>query len=209
MNNLYGKFSANPSNYMSNMIVPMDVVSGLPGTGWDFAGEFGPFALAEQPLHSERRRFYNVATGASITGYVRAMMWRAVCSSKRPIYMDTDALLCEEAGATIEIGKGLGQWKYEGAFDRVGIGGKKLYIMRGADGWWIDEKGEQVFNVVKPEGATRYYATASKGAKLTHAQLWRVASGKTVNYESESPTFSVKKPQSFTKRKIRKTAMLV
>lgn len=190
MNSLYGKFAANPENYTSNMIIPLDVVAGLPGTGWTFAGEFGPWGLAEQPLPEERQRFYNVATGASITGYVRALLWRAVCSSSRPIYMDTDCLVCEEPGPDINLGDQLGEWKHEGDFDRLGIGGKKLYIMRG----------------VKDKQGKREYSTASKGAKLTQAQLWKVAAGETVQYESESPTFSVKKAQSFVKRKIKKTA---
>ena len=190
MNALYGKFAANPDNYKSTMIIPADVVGGLPGTGWSYGGEFGPWALAEQPMPEERRRYYNVATGASITGYVRAMIWRALCSCTRPLYLDTDCVLCEQPGPDIEIGDLLGQWKHEGDFDKVGIAGKKLYIMRG----------------VKNAQGEREYTTASKGAKLTNAQLWRVAAGKETVYESESPTFSVKKAQSFVVRRIRKTA---
>ena len=35
--------------------------------------------------------FYNVATAASITGFVRAFMWRAICDSEEPLYCDTDS----------------------------------------------------------------------------------------------------------------------
>lgn len=208
MNSLYGKFAANPDNYKTHMIVPMDVTGGLERAGWGFAGELGPWGLAEQPLPEERRRYYNVATGASITGYVRAMLWRAICASDRVLYCDTDAITCAK-GNGMEFGEALGQWKHEGDYDRIGIGGKKLYIMRGAAGWWENAEGKVVHTTKKPDGGTRLYSIASKGAKLTHAQLWRVAAGGVVTYESESPTFSAKKPQSFVKRKIRNTAKVV
>jgi hypothetical protein len=204
--NLYGKFAANPDNYENHMIVPMDIIAGLPDAGWQFGGEIGPWALAKQPLQDARKRFYNVATGASITGYVRAMLWRAICSSKGVAYCDTDAITCEEPGEFVTMGDALGQWKHEGNFDRLGIAGKKLYIMRGAFGWWKTADGKIVQALKKPTDAERLYATASKGAKLTHAQLWRVAADGEVDYESESPTFSVSTGQSFVKRRIRKTA---
>ena len=57
--------------------------------------------------------------------------------------MDTDCLICEKAGPDINIGEELGQWKHEGDFDKLGIGGKKLYIMRGAKGWWEDKNGKE------------------------------------------------------------------
>lgn len=206
MNSLYGKFAANPANYKNYMIVPMDVIGGLESVGWEFSGEFGPWGLAESPLSEDRQRYYNVATGASITGYVRAMLWRAICSSKGAIYCDTDSIAVECEGAGVVLGEKLGEWKHEGDFDKAGIAGKKLYIMRGAPGWWTTSDGKTVYNKQKPRGAERLYKTASKGAKLTHAQLWRVAKGEHVEYVPEAPTFSPKKAPVFTKRKIKFTA---
>lgn len=206
--NLYGKFAANPENYHNHMIIPLEVAGGLDGTGWSFGGEFGPWGLAIQPLDEHRQRFYNVATGASITGYARAMLWRGICGATRPVYCDTDAITCAAAGEGIVVGEALGQWKHEGEFDKLGIGGKKLYIMRGAKGWWKDENGKTIQAKEKPTGGTRLYATAAKGAKLTENQLWRVARGETVTYESEAPTFSAKKAQSQITRKIRNTACI-
>lgn len=205
MNSLYGKFAANPQNYKNHMVVPMDVIAGLDSLGWEFAGEFGPWGLAQSPLSEDRMRFYNVATGASITGYVRAMLWRAICGSKGVMYCDTDSIAVEKAGPEVVLGEALGQWAHEGDFDRIGIAGKKLYIMRGADGWWTDKEGKTVHGK-KPQGGERLYKTASKGAKLTRAQLWAVAAGKNVEFVPEAPTFSPKKEPVFTKRKIKFTA---
>lgn len=207
MNSLYGKFAANPSNYKNYMVVPMDVIAGLDSLGWSFAGEFGPWGLAEAPLDEDRQRFYNVATGASITGFVRAMLWRAICSSQGVAYCDTDSITVEAAGADVICGDALGQWKHEGDFDRLGIAGKKLYIMRGANGWYETEDGNTVYSPeAKPAKSERLYKVASKGAKLTKAQLWHVAKGGGVDFASEAPTFSPKKDPMFVKRRIKFTA---
>jgi hypothetical protein len=208
MNSLYGKFAANPEHYRDYMIVPMDVIAGLETEGWAFAGEIGCWGLAERPLADHNQRYYNVATGASITGFVRAMLWRGICGSKGVLYCDTDALDAEKIGSSIILGDKLGQWKHMGHFDRAGIGGKKLYVLRGAPGWWMDSmnNGKIVQALKCPAGYERLYAQASKGAQLTRAQLWQVARNGTVKYESEAPTFSVNKPPTFTKRTIKYTA---
>jgi hypothetical protein len=124
------------------------------------------------------------------------MLWKAIYSSERVVYCDTDSIACETKGEAVEIGGSLGQWKDEGRFDRAGIAGKKLYIFRGIR----TDKG-------------RSYKTASKGAKLTNAELWKVAEGGEVFYEREVPTYSISKPldydnphNSFTNRKIVNTA---
>lgn len=190
MNSLYGKFASNPDNYRNYMVCPMDVIGGLAAEGWSFAGELGPWALAEAPLLEEQQRYYNVATGASVTGFVRAMLWRAICSSTGVLYCDTDSIAVEAKGAAVTLGNALGQWKHEGTFDRAGIAGKKLYIFRGVP----DQKG------------VRKYKVASKGARLTHSQLWAVARGDEVNYVPEVPTFSPQKAPHFVVRRIKNTA---
>ncbi len=188
MNSLYGKFAANPTHYKNYMIVPMDVIAGLDACGWQFSGEFGPWGLAESPLAPEQQRFYNVATGASITGFVRAFLWRAICAAERVLYCDTDSIAVGRA--VLPLGAELGQWKDEGVFDRAGIAGKKMYIFRGVP----DAKGK------------RQYKTASKGVKLTQAQLWRLAKGQGIRYVPEVPTFSVNKAPVFVPRNVRFTA---
>lgn len=189
MNSLYGKFAANPENYRNYMIVPMNTIAGLAPLGWSFAGEFGPWALAQAPLEDSQKRYYNVATGASITGFVRAMLLRAIATSKGILYCDTDSVAVRIKGSAVALGDKLGQWKYEGTFDRAGIAGKKLYIFRG-----IEKDGK------------REYKTASKGARLTQQQLWEVAAGEQVLFQSDAPTFSPAKKPEFVQRRIRYTA---
>jgi len=206
MNSLYGKFAANPDNYANYMNVPMDRLDLLTTGGkWKFGGELGPWALGECALEDQAKRYYNVATGASITGFVRAMLWRAIHSSKGVFYCDTDSIAVEKTGKAVRLSDSLGDWKHEGLFDKAGIAGKKLYIFRGAAGWWeID--GKAAFALDRPKGAKRLIKKAHKGVKLTNEQLWRVARGATVTYETEHPTYSVKSAPKFINREIRRTA---
>lgn len=227
MNSLYGKFAANPDNYRSYMIVPDDAVEMLTAGisdadleqlkdgRWSFGGELGPWLLAQRELAEYEKRYYNVATGASITGYVRAMLWRAIHSSKGVLYCDTDSIAVETAGASVMQTDTLGGWKHEGDFDKAGIAGKKLYVFRGAPGWFTLEDGKIVFCSAKPKGAKRLYKTASKGARLTKADLWKISAGGSVDYEPEAPSFSASRPidwknpaKSFINRTIVKTARI-
>lgn len=134
-------------------------------------------------------RYYNVATGASITGYVRAMLWESIATSKGVLYCDTDSIAVRNAGPSVILGKELGQWKLEGEFSKAGIAGKKLYIFKGKNA-----KGKTI------------YKSASKGARLTHRQLWEVAKGSTVIFKNPVPTFSVTHQTVFTNRTIKYTA---
>jgi len=205
INSLYGKFAANPENYLNYMIVPRTesavLAAGVPYKGgigqWEFGGDMGCWLLAQRSLDDFQRRYYNIATGASITGFVRAMLWRAIHSSEGVMYVDTDSVAVRRKGAAVAVGSKLGQWKHEGDFDRAGIAGKKLYIFRGKRG----------------KNGARSFKIASKGARLTQLQLWRVAAGGEVFYERETPTYSVTKPldwenpkNSFTNRLIVNTA---
>ena len=190
MNSLYGKFAANPDNYKHYMVCPMSYADQLPTVGWQFAGQFGSRALAEAPLAENERHYYNVATGASITGFVRAMLWRAIHGAKRVIYCDTDSIACVGPSRDMMLSDALGAWKHEGDFDRAGIAGKKLYIFRGVK----DAKGK------------REYKMAAKGVRLTKSQLWQVASGKRVVYNSQAPTFSVRGSPSFVSRAVQLTS---
>lgn len=195
MNALYGKWAANPENYRNYIICPHEKAAELSSgkSAFSFAGELGPWLLASKPLDEYAARYYNVATGASITGFVRAMLWRAIHTCKGVLYVDTDSIAARTKGGAVSLGDALGQWKCEGLFDRAGIAGKKLYIFRGALGQ-VDKDG------------ARLYKTASKGVRLTKAELWRVAAGGHVEYEAEVPTYSIHKAPAFVQRNIIRTA---
>lgn len=159
-----------------------------PENEYELSGELGPWLLAERELTDDEMRYYNVATAASITGFVRAFLWRSICACGigTVLYCDTDSIATTDTGNALDTGKELGKWKWEGDFDRAGIGGKKLYIFRGK----------------KSKSGKREYKTASKGVKLTNSQLWAVARGATIKHTPESPSFSVHSKPRFVARRI-------
>lgn len=128
-------------------------------------------------------RFYNVATAASITGFVRAYMFRNLKACKNPYYCDTDSIICDEQN--VSIGLELGQWGIEGYLSSLYIGGKKMYAGLTTDGEW---------------------KVASKGARLTHEHIIDIVQKrKTIYWENEAPSFSLKNGARFVKRNIKIT----
>ena len=190
MNSLYGKFGAAPDTYREYYVTGLENVGALSpenrekwieieGRPWSFAGFLGPHALASAPLPEPRRRFYQVATAASITGYTRALLWRALCASEGLLYCDTDSIAA--VTPRVPLGPDLGAWEVEGEFTRGAIAGKKLYAFRYTPATAPKKSGKKI-----------WWKTASKGVKLTASQIMKVAKGGTVNYTPEVPTYSVK-----------------
>jgi len=197
LNSAYGKFGQNPDDYMDNAMT----LSGVPDDGrglwgpdnqmgWRFAASRGDrltFWEAKPP--NPARAYKNVAIAASITGAARAQMLRGLAQAKRPIYCDTDSLICESFAGL--IGSELGQWKLEASGDCAHIGGKKIYALTDA--------GEPV----------KY---ASKGARLTADDVARIAAGEAVKWTSPVPNFKRDSAegkafgrQEFVSREIRAT----
>lgn len=191
LNSLYGKFSADPSAYSDYLIVAPERVD-----HWETETDFRKvqfmhnIALMRQPLGENKRHYYNVAVGASITGWVRAYLWRALQTVATPLYCDTDSIACVTPG-TLEIGGDIGQWKFEGDFKKAAIAGKKLYAFEYVEP--INKKGEIATHKI-----------ASKGVKLTAAQIESVASGGEIAYENAAPTFGIKKTD-FVARTVKMT----
>lgn len=189
MNGLYGKFAANPRNYYETSLAQLGDLEKVVAAGLNF-DFFGNWLLVQAEMAPERQRFYNIATAASITGFVRAMLWRALTKAKNPFYCDTDSITAESFDG-IAMGDELGQWKLEAELDRVIIAGKKLYAMhkRGAG------------------NSDKSWKLASKGARLKPADLIKIASGETVKFLSDVPTYSVHhKGPRFIDRRIKITA---
>jgi hypothetical protein len=186
MNSLYGKWAANPDKYKTYQIV--DAHNPDSETDYEWLADFGGRWLESKPLDPARRRYYNVATAASITGFVRAMLWQAICScgADNILYCDTDSLATARLGTDIQLGTKLGQWKDEGDFVRAGIAGKKLYV----------------FERAKPDAKGGRFKTAAKGVRLTPENIFAVAGGEAVTYNPDVPTFSPLKDPHFTPRKI-------
>jgi DNA polymerase elongation subunit (family B) len=155
LNNAYGKFAQNPRKYKESYIT--DYGWRPPTTGEDTeqwfpngeneriarnCDEWGDlpaianramgYSIWEKP--TDRLRFRNVATAASITGAARAVLLEAICNSRGAIYCDTDSLICLELENTDLHPSRLGAWDLEDTFERVIVAGKKTYACdRGAD----------------------------------------------------------------------------
>lgn len=188
MNSCYGRMAMDCRNYQDFMLIPADKVGWLHPDNhskwadidervWHFYGWFGKYALAAADIPESRWRFYHVGTAASITGFVRAYLWRAICASDGVLYCDTDSIAAETP--TIRLGDELGEWTTEGEFDQAAIAGKKLYAFRYAKN-----------NIPKDKhGNLKRYKVASKGVRLTPAEIKKVARGDTVTYIPQVPTY--------------------
>ena len=183
MNSAYGKFSANPENYDTFVLYDPAIAEYLTENGWEIRGELGPHIVASKPLEPDNMRFYNVATGASITGFVRAMLLRAIAFTETPIYCDTDSIIFTGSNG-LELSDELGAWKIEGIYNEGHFAGKKLYALKNKDEIKI----------------------ARKGSRLDFEEIKRVTKGETVKFTQEAPIFSWYKNPSFLTRNIRKTA---
>ena len=187
LNSLYGKTGANPENYEEFTIIqPEFIEAAEQEDDYAFAAMLGKWALVARPLLEEQQRYYNVAIAASVTGFVRAYDWRAICAVRANgasvYYMDTDCLWTSDAtGLELHPDK-LGAWDIEADCDYGAIAGKKLYAARTVpDGKW---------------------KTASKGVRLSAADIVRVATGETVKYVPDAPTFSLRNGVGFTSRTV-------
>lgn len=176
LNSAYGKFGQNPEHYRDYLIN-----EGMPepALDWQLCADFGDKQLFEKPI--EKFSYYDVAIGASITSAARAVLLDALIKSTRPIYCDTDSIICEKLEGVELDDKKLGAWKYEGSVDTVAIAGKKLYA-----GF---EKGV----------CTK---SASKGVRLDGESILKVAQGEKLNWKNNAPSFSLIKPPSFVDRDI-------
>lgn len=183
MNASYGKMASNPQEYDTFVLFDPQIAKFVTDNGWEPRGELGPHLVCSRPIEEDMMRFYNVATGASITGFVRAMLMRAISQVDNPIYCDTDSLIFT-GDHSLNFGDELGQWKIEGLFSEGHFAGKKLYAVKNKD-------------------ETK---TASKGSKLDFEKIKRIAQGETILYNPEAPTFSWFKNPSFTSREIKRTA---
>lgn len=172
-NSCYGKFAQRPDDYHSYMITdehtnlnPMhDPDAWYPCTLVGFAG----YILWKRPSMSSFR--YNVATGASITGAARSLLIRALATAKRPLYCDTDSIICERLeGVPIDATK-IGHWKIESEGTKLAMAGRKLYALF--------------------DGA-KCLKMASKGVHLTANEIVQVAMGGNVTWKKDAPTFNFK-----------------
>lgn len=198
LNSAYGKFALNPRKFKSWKLtlgeIPQPLATEDNPDGWTEHSKNGDFHIWERPS-PRRGGFYNIATAASITGAARANLLRNLHLSDRPIYCDTDSIICEDFSGNLDETE-LGAWKIEALGDLAAIAGKKLYAIF---------EGDKVLK------------KASKGCRLEGEQIIDICNGASILYRNDVPTFSFAKRNlnsvetdfgpwaTFVKRSIRMT----
>lgn len=210
MNSCYGKLGACPAsyewqddpehpgqkvlklvevNYKEFLIATSESVIDWENEGFARYKPWGERFLMCRDIPEERHTFYNVATAASITGYQRAQLFRALRQCEGAIYCDTDSITAR-AAPRLRLGSGLGEWKVEMRGDRFAIAGKKLYAMRSAES--NDMNGYAFDSVQEKSGP---WKRACKGVNLSPADICRVAAGEKVQFRPQVPTYSITRPE--------------
>ena len=211
MNSLYGKFASDPAKYAEYAIASDETLahwcgacdsrkcyickSGKPKIEehpYARLNSWGDRHLCARPLPDWKHTYYNVATAASITGYVRAELYKAMQKCSGVMYCDTDCIAARDV-SRLPQGPELGEWKLEGRFDEYAMAGKKLYAWRYAE------------NSADGKHKRGEYKTASKGVRLEAPDIIRVSKGEVVTYHPEVPTYYVEKGPEFVSREIRMT----
>lgn len=187
LNSAYGKFCLNSDNFKDWQITGADEFLDI--DLWTPEVQTNEYILWSKP--TSQAKFYNVATGASITGGARSQLLRGLSLSERPVYCDTDSIICTGLSASSND-KRLGAWKLEAEGDEICIAGKKLYALY--------RNGNVVRN---DKGVPKQ---ASKGARLSASEIRAIAEGGMVSFKNPVPAFKVDGNHQFIERRIRKTA---
>lgn len=231
MNSLYGKMAQNPEKYHDYKIVepgtPLPCNKPMPDKegkcriclhrdidhGWTKYCEFeGKEFQRRESLWKYRYKhgidweskplYKNVATGASITGFARAAILRAVhaVGEEHIIYTDTDSLVVGQFADTSCLPQSdkIGDWDEE--ITRAPIAhfcGKKLYAIT------LDPLAK--CSCEARNGQCKKHKVVTKGARLTYKEVEKLAAGETVLYEPAAPSFSLARGIVFTDRYIRST----
>lgn len=192
LNSAYGKFAADCMKYKETYIVDNNEFQEAIDFGFDIHGELHDRIIISKPNDESDWRHYNVATAASITGFVRAYLLKAIKSVEKPYYCDTDSLVFSGKNNLI-INNELGGWKSEGNFHEGGIAGKKLYAFKNNDTGEIVGAVKGVYYNKKEEMETLYkdIINVCKGDKLEKMPI--------------APIYSLKKGKYFLKKTIAMT----
>jgi hypothetical protein len=157
---------------------------------WQIAGYFNDGRLlAERPATIRSYSYHDVAIAASITSAARAVLLRALTVAVRPLYCDTDSIICESLPVDCHATR-IGAWKTEASADAVFIAGKKLYacFARDADATSQNQLSKDECNCAMcAMGVKR----ASKGARLPYHTIAEIACGEDAVYAIPVPAYRI------------------
>jgi hypothetical protein len=201
LNSAYGKFAQNPENYFDWYITS---TGELPpewhecskscdsecSKRWTPAYLHDEYIIWQRPLQTKSLSWYNIATGASITGAGRAVLLRGLYDAENPLYCDTDSIICTGFAAHSCDPTRIGFWKCEAVGRMVAIAGKKTYA---------------VFTTENPTDKEECVKKACKGVRLEGLEILRIAQGEEIEYANPVPNFRWDGTAKFTTRKVRRT----
>lgn len=206
MNSCYGGFAMNPENYHEYLLSSVEKMGEHIHDGYQVYHPWGDgrqLLWRKLPLPTQERMYKNIATAASITGCVRASLFRDLSHVRGPLYCDTDSISAVDVTG-LDIGSELGQWKIEAECEAWAIAGKKLYAQRLRRRDWTEELnwGEGCDSIVPVD-----YKVASKGVNLTPQEIIHISRGHCVEHNPQVPTYSITRPEPrFINRQVRTTA---
>jgi hypothetical protein len=189
----YGKQAINLDKLSSWKILPPlseiepALVKELEEEGWQpsVPGDRASFWCRPAGLIEKLRAVRHVALAASITGAARARLMDALSLCDRPIYCDTDGIICRELH--LPVGEEIGQWRLIDQGIEAAIAAKKCYVLS-------DEAG-----------ARRW---ASKGNDLAPADIKRLAEGAVIKWHASKPTFSIRTMNTYLSREFKGSKLL-
>lgn len=194
LNSGYGKFALNPRKFKQWLFTdgtkPEPMADYDNPDGWTLHSQQGDVFIWMRP-NPRKLGFYNVATAASITGAARANLLRNIALADRPIYCDTDSIICEGFRGELNETE-LGGWALEAIGNRAAIAGKKLYTL-------YDTRTDQ-WNL-----SGMAIKKASKGVSLTPQEIIAVCNGEEILYKNPVPSFSLGQEPVFIERRIKMT----
>lgn len=208
LNSAYGKFAQSRENYREYIITDQTM---NPGNGWipDTLMNFEVLPEDNYIVWSKPSKdvsCFNVATGASITGGARSVLMEALAVCERPIYCDTDSVVCESLPLQLDENS-LGAWKLETSFDLAAVGRKKLYAFFLTDKDKVKEFLAKNPKKKKEKDGSVCVKQANKGVSITPAEIMRVCKGEIVNTKRDAPSFKLDGRHEFIQRRVRMAGM--
>lgn len=200
LNSAYGKFGQNPEDFHDYYLERLGIDKTPSFTDWVLYEDVANFRIWRKRKRKKDRSiddgeagpqgkagYFDVAIAASITSAARSVLMRAIVSADKPLYCDTDSLICRSLGAGVPMDdRALGAWKYEGTGNRLALGGKKLYA--------LFEGREPV-------------KWASKGVHVEPHEIEAIAQGASIVWANDAPNFSLTGSVSFVKRTAKATGV--
>lgn len=195
LNSAYGRTGINPHNFMDWRIHrDFGNEQTLRDEGYAPESDYESIELWAKKADIKDDQFCDVAIAASITSAARANLLETLQSAERPIYCDTDSIVCAKFNGVCDPYI-LGAWDLELERDYMAIAGKKLYAL-------YNDPADSPKSKANPKGAK----VSSKGGNLSPQDIIQVAGGGEVYQAREAPTFSLKRKPTFVGRTFKKTA---